>query len=404
MRTDIYNEVERYKIMDIKPNFSEIARRMNCDRRTVANYYKGNTSNTRKATEKKSLLDDYKAIVEEKVDNCSASAMAIYRFIEKKGYQGKYGLVKKHVRQYKDTQTRKASIRFETMPGYQGQVDWKERKKMVSKHGEIFEINIFLYVLGYSRIKYLELTFDRQQTTLFKCLLNAFVYSGGMPKQVLFDNMKTVVDQSRTHMSSVVLNKRFRHFASDVGFEPMACMPYRPQTKGKVEALAKLTNRLDVYNYEFEDEKELSQIVVMINHDLNNEVSQAVGQKPIDRLKKEKEYLMSLPSDQIIETYTSLQKTYSVSKESMITYKGNKYSVPTYYIGKKLKVKVKDSLLEIFYETELIATHKTSERFLNYKKPHVIEILKTDAFRYKDDSEIEDFVENNLKSFDMLIT
>jgi len=390
--------------MDIKPNFSEIARRMNCDRRTVASYYNETTTANRKPAEKKSLLDDYKAIIEEKVDSCSASAMAIYRFIEKKGYQGKYGLVKLHVRQYKKLQTKKATIRFETMPGYQGQVDWKESKKMISKHGEIFEINIFLYVLGYSRLKYLELTFDRQQVTLFKCLCNAFYYSGGMPKQVLFDNMKTVVDQSRTHMSSVVLNKRFRHFAKDVGFEPMACMPYRPQTKGKVEALAKLTNRLDVYNYEFEDEEDLKRIVNMVNIDLNHEVSQATNERPIDRLDKEKEYLVSLPSDQIIETYTSLQKTYSVSKESMITYKGNKYSVPTYYIGKKVKVKINDALLMIYYNAELIATHKASDRFLNYKKPHVIEILKTDAFRYKDDTEIEDFVENNLKNFDMLIT
>lgn len=404
MRLDILHEIERYKIMDIKPNYSEIARRLECDRRTVADYFNGKTLTVRKSSETKSILDDYKAIIEDKVDSCSASAMAIFKFIEKKGYPGKYGLVKRYVRQYKDIQTKKATIRFETMPGYQGQVDWKEQKKMISKYGEIFEINIFLYLLGYSRIKYLELTFDRQQTTLFKCLCNGFSYAGGIPKQVLFDNMKTVVDQSRTHASSVVLNQRFRHFAKDMGFEAMACMPYRPQTKGKVESLAKLTSRLDVYNYEFEDEKDLKRIVNMLNTDLNLEVSQATGERPIDRFDKEKEYLRSLPSDQIIETYTSLQKIYSVSKESMITYKGNKYSVPTYYIDKKVKVKDKNDFLEIYFDSELIAEHKTSERFLNYKKHHVIEILKTDAFRYKDDTEIDDFVENNLKNFDMLIT
>lgn len=404
MRTDLLNEIERHKIMNIKPNFSEIARRMDCDRRTVANYYYGNTGPTRKAAIKKSILDDYKATIESKLDNCSASAMAIYRYIEKEGYTGKYGLVKKYVREYKNIQTKKATIRFETLPGFQGQVDWKERKKMISKHGEIFEINIFLYILGYSRMKYLELTFDKKQTTLFKCLCNAFTYTEGIPKQVLFDNMKTVVDQSRTHMTSVVLNKKFMHFSKDLSFESIACMPYRPQTKGKVEALAKLTNRLDVYNYEFEDENDLKNIITMLNYDLNHEVSQAINQRPIDRLNKEKEYLSSLPSDHIIETYTSLQKTYSVSKESMITYKGNKYSVPTYYIGKKVKLKVNNNFLEIYFDSEIIARHQTSDRLLNYKKSHVIEILKTDAFKYKDDYEIEDYVENNLKNFDMLIT
>lgn len=404
MRTDILTEIERHKVMNIKPNYSEIARRMDCDRRTVANYFNGVTKPKRKQSIKKSILDDFIPTVEEKVDSCSASAMSIYKFIEKKGYKGKYGLVKNYVRSYRNKQIQKATLRFETLPGLQGQVDWKEKKKMISKHGEVFEINIFLYVLGYSRIKYLELTFDKKQQTLFKCLCNAFDYTSGVPKQILFDNMRTVVDQSRTHMSSVVLNPKFKYFAKDVGFEALACMPYRPQTKGKVEALAKLTNRLDVYNYEFEDACDLKSIIKQLNYDLNHEVSQAINEKPVNRLDKEKEYLNPIPSNQIIETYTSLQKIYSVSKESMITYKGNKYSVPTHYIGKKVKLKAHNDFLEIYFDTDIIAKHKISKSYLNYKKNHVIEILQSDAFKYREYDEIDDFVKNNLKNFDMLIT
>lgn len=404
MRTDILSEIERHKIMDIKPNYSELARKMNCDRRTVANYYSRTTSSSNKQQKKKSILSDYIPTIEDKIDNCSASAMSIFKYIQKKGYIGGYGLVKKHVREYRNNKMKKATMRFETHPGLQAQVDWKESKTMISKHGVIFEINIFLYVLGYSRVKYLELTFDRKQATLFKCLCNAFNYTSGVPKQILFDNMKTVVDQSRSHMASVVLNTKFEYFAKDIGFDALACMPYRPQTKGKVEALAKLTNRLDVYNYEFNDENDLISIVRELNYDLNHEVSQAINDKPINRLEKEKEHLNPIPDDQIIETYTSLQKTYSVSKESMITYKGNKYSVPTYYIGKVVQLKVKNDLLQIFFDTDMIAQHYITKDYLNYKKEHVIEILKSDAFKYRAYDEIDDFVENNLKNLDMLIT
>lgn len=404
MRTDIITEIERLKCMDIKPNFSEVARRHNCDRRTVSNYYNGITGATKKTVKKESVLTKYIPIIEEKVDTCSASAMSIYKYIQTKGYSGKYGLVKNYVRSYKNNQIKKATMRFETLPGFQGQVDWKERKRMISKHGEIFEFNLFLYVLGYSRIKYLELTFDKKQSTLFKCINNAFEYTGGIPKQILFDNMRTVVNQSRTHLSSVVLNSKFEYFAKDFGFEPVACMPYRPQTKGKVESLAKLTNRLDVYNNEFEDEQELINIVKQLNFDLNNETSQAINEKPINRLEKEKEHLRPFPNNQVIETYISLEKTYSVSKESMITYKGNKYSVPTHYIGKKVKIKVNTSNLQIYFGTDIIATHEISENFLNYKKNHVIEILQSDALKYRDYNEIESFVEDNLKDLDMLIT
>lgn len=58
----------------------------------------------------------------------------------------------------------------------QAQVDWKENLKMVSKNGEIFEVNIFLMVLGYSRMKFVKLTSDKTQKTLFNCMNEAFKY------------------------------------------------------------------------------------------------------------------------------------------------------------------------------------------------------------------------------------
>ncbi|MDM5143914.1 hypothetical protein ICE98_00987 [Lactococcus lactis] len=67
----------------------------------------------------------------------------------------------------------KATIRIETTPGLSAQVDWKENLKLISRNGEVFTINIFLYILGYSRMKYLQLTVDRLQPTLFECLNHA---------------------------------------------------------------------------------------------------------------------------------------------------------------------------------------------------------------------------------------
>ncbi|WP_350344247.1 hypothetical protein PRVXT_000639 [Proteinivorax tanatarense] len=60
----------------------------------------------------------------------------------------------------------------------------------------------------------------------------------------------------------------FKQFSKSYGFFLVTYRPYRPQTKGKVEALAKLTNRLDVYNYEFEDADELKSIVEEVTNDL----------------------------------------------------------------------------------------------------------------------------------------
>lgn len=80
---------------------------------------------------------------------------------------------------------------------------------MTSRLGEVFDINIFLMILGFSRMKYLQLTLDRNQDTLKSALINGFKYYQGIPKEILFDNMKTVVDQSRSNFQEAVINQNF---------------------------------------------------------------------------------------------------------------------------------------------------------------------------------------------------
>ena len=83
----------------------------------------------------------------------------------------------------------------------------------------------------------------------------------GVPQEIWFDNMKTVVDRGKSQFSQAVFNEKFRQFAKDARFNPIACRPFRPQTKGKVEALARTVNLLMVFNYEFENEQDLRRIV-----------------------------------------------------------------------------------------------------------------------------------------------
>ncbi|MFT8352392.1 hypothetical protein [Clostridium saccharoperbutylacetonicum] len=88
--------------------------------------------------------------------------MAVYKFIVKKGYKGKYSTIVAFINKHKNIEIKKATARFETTLGLQAQVDWKENLTIVSKPGEIFKGNIFLMVLGYSRIIYVQLTTDKE--------------------------------------------------------------------------------------------------------------------------------------------------------------------------------------------------------------------------------------------------
>lgn len=398
MRKDIYERMKIMKQGETKPNYAEIARRWNCDYRTVKRYFEQDVVPIRKIT-KPSKLDPYRAIIEAKVDlGCTGSS--IYHFIKKKGYDGKYSILRDYVRSIKVEGEQKATIRFETNPGLQAQVDWKEGMKLINRRGEIFEINIFLMLLGYSRTKYFELTIDKNQETLMMAMINGFRYFQGVPKEIIFDNMKTVIDQSRTNYQQAVVNETFYQFSKDMGFEVWPCKAYRPQTKGKVEALAKLMSRLEPYNNEFDTLEELEEIVREVMNDINNDESYATNEKPLTLLKKEKEYLLPLPNQELINNYFTKPIRRIVTKESMITYMNNKYSLEPKYIGKNVNLEVSDTHLKIIYGNEIIATHKLSKRKFNYHQDHMVSILKSDAMKFKKDEEIEVFAKKQLELYD----
>ncbi|UIJ50525.1 IS21 family transposase [Listeria monocytogenes] len=408
MRKGVLEGVLRHIMNEIHPNFAALAKQYNCDYRTVKRYYEaGLTGDLDKLRERKPsvppLLHGFEEIIRDKLElNCSAAS--IFYFLGKKGYKGSYTTIKRYCRKYREEKVQKATIRIETTPGLSAQVDWKENVKMVSRDGEVFYFNIFLYILGYSRMKYLELTFDRTQPTVFQCLVNAFEYCGnGIPQEIWFDNMKTVVDRSKSQFTQTVFNEKFRQFAKDAGFHPIACRPFRPQTKGKVEALARTVERLMVFNYEFTDVQELKQIIYELMQDLNGSVSQAIHNKPTVLLKEELPILAPIHRLELL-SYVSRNKRLlrKVSMESMVQYQNAKYSVPVKYIGKEVTLDIRRDNLFVWYGDKCIRTHPISEKALNYQREDSLEILRSDVFKYLEDEELERFVDDNLHAYDDL--
>ena len=404
MRKDVENELLKYRLEVNLLNKSELARRMNCSRQTINSMLnKQKNFNTKEKRIYHSKLDNFKDLIETKVEKYACSAMSIYLLLKSKyGYSGGYSSVARYVSNFKNEQKVKVTIRFETTPGYQAQVDWKEKLQLVDIHNAPYTVNIFLITLGYSRMKFVKLTFDRTQTTLFDCLTSAFEFFGGITDEILFDNMKTVVDHARSDFSNVVINEKFAQFAKDAGFIVRACRAFRPETKGKVEVLAKIMNRLKAFNGEFSTQADLVEIVDDMNISLNKEIVQGINQRPIERFEKEKNTLNPVNID-ILKPYFIRQKEYKVSNESMITYKGKKYSVPTAYIGKYVTVTEGDSTIYIYYTTNFICSYDTLvDCFLNYKEEHYKEILSKSAYGNKTDKELDAIIKKNLQHLDNL--
>lgn len=208
----------------------------------------------------------------------------------------------------------------------------------------IDNIDLFIRDLGITGKTFCDLfTGSASVADFFK---DAFNFCNGVPEEIWFDNMKTVVDYHNPNNGEVTFNEKFLLFTNEFGYKPIACRPYRPQTKGIIENVAKVMDRLKVYNDELESLDDIIKRIKEFNIELNNEISQATNEKPISLFKKEKEYLKPVINQNILDTYKELQ-TRKVSKESMIEYKGNKYSLPTFYVGKIVEIDIKNNNLYI---------------------------------------------------------
>lgn len=177
MRKDIREGVMVYVINEIKPNYAAMAKQYDCDYRTVKNAFKealDGTPNPKQYKKRLSKLDPFKEVIQDKVKE-QCSAYSIFKFIERKGFSGSYSLLKKYCLEFKQEKVQKATIRVEHSPALSAQVDWKENMRLISNQGEIFEFNIFLYVLLYSKKKFITLTFDRKQDTLSNDLTMLFI-------------------------------------------------------------------------------------------------------------------------------------------------------------------------------------------------------------------------------------
>lgn len=400
MNDTLLTQLRIAKMSNIKPNFSELARISGIDRRTIKKYYDGYSGKPAHHN-KPSYLDNYKNIIINKLQIKGATVKAVYEYLitEVDAEIGTYSNFNKYVKS-KGLQPKKClkgHPHFETPPGRQAQVDWKEDITIHNRNGESFTFQIFTYKLGHSRYCHFVYKLYKTRQDVFDCLIAAFKATGGVPREILFDNMASVVDMTGNKRR---VNPKFYAFAKDFNFKVRLCKPRHPFTKGKVEAANKFMDWILPYEGEFDSEDELIKILDKIKIKVNGSISQATGIAPIILLQKETEHLQPLPKPDIIKSYLSYDRQTTVRKDSMITYMSRKYSVSPEFIGKPVHIKVAGDKLMIYYNTNLIATHSISNKKFNYSKEHYCELLKQSI---SDNDAVTIMAESNLMQMDTFI-
>ena len=351
---------------------TDIAKELGISRPTVRKYLRAKRPPEYSKKRRVPKIEPYMDYIKERITKYNLSGVRILEEIKKKGYTGSYSTLKAYCKVQRKDRAIKAVIRYETDPGKQAQVDFGEFGYVVVD-GERRKLYAFSYILGYSRYRYVEFTVDISTQSLIKLHLNAFRYTGGIPSEILYDNMKQIVLDRKIKASESTFNKAFVQLSEYYGFNIRLCWPYRPQTKGKVERNIGYVRGNFFNGRTFESLQDTNAQCLAWLVEANGKMNATTGKIPAIALKDE----ILVPISNIPEFRYSISDTRKVSRECYVHYNSNRYSVPWKYAGRNCIVteqngKVRISIDDVIIEHEILPGSGKISR----KKEHFEGLLK----------------------------
>jgi hypothetical protein len=264
-----------------------------------------------------------------------------------------------------------ATIRFETGPGEQAQVDYGQLWVWLGTQVE--KVHLFVFTLGYSRRLYARGYRNERLATLLDGHERAFRWFGGVTLNCLYDNPRNLV--LGRHENKVLWHPQFEDFARYYGFTPRACQPYRARTKGKVENGVKYVKRNALAGRRFTSWEELNNWLEHWSVEVADvRIHGTTYERPTDRFAREQlTPLGRRPSYR----YERVQ-TRQVANDALVSVGAARYSVPVEYVGKNVSVEERAAYYEIFHHGRLIARHlKVARHSVVMDPTHYAGLLRT---------------------------
>lgn len=341
MEGNVMGELNMHRAAGTKPNFSDIARRHGLDRHTVARYWREGEELEDRRSDRESAFARVREVVE---------AKAVLPGMTRKGVREMllhlhndpplpgYGAFTARCRRQGivfGAPSPEAHPRFETPPGRQLHLDWKEDVRLADSEGEVLEFNVWTGTLGYSRKHRFIPTRSRTTDDLLSCLLDAFATFGGIPEEALTDNMSALVTFSGGRRRRV---ERAWRFAEEAGFRLALCRPGSPETKGKDESANRFLSRLRAYEGEFTGWEGLLGCVARIERRSNEEPNETTGLPPDALFMREREALRPVGNVRLLRGMVGDVSVQTVPATMLVRAAGRLWSVPRRCMGRRVAV------------------------------------------------------------------
>ena len=226
----------------------------------------------------------------------------------------------------------KATVRFETPPGRQLQVDFGKLRVPIAD--ERVRVYLFVATLGYSRRCYVATSRHERQSSWFRGLEGAFHHFGGVTREVLIDNPRPLVVNHDMSTREVEFNHRFLAFAAYWGFRPRACAPYRARTKGKDERGVGYVKGNAIAGHRFESWAGMDAHLGWWQREIADRRRHGTtGEVPLERFAREAKSLRPCAGRPPFGQLRDLTRT--VHADCAVVVDTNAYSVPWRLIGER---------------------------------------------------------------------
>ena len=257
----------------------------------------------------------------------------ILKELQKRGYDGSQMAFYRFLKKIKTEEGRtKACIRYETLPGEQGQFDWSPYTVPIG--GCLIRVVVFRFILSFSRKRCHYASLNGSQASAFEGIEHGLWKFGGAPKELVVDNDHAFVINARP--AHFQWNPRFLELCGHYSMRPIACRVGNPKAKGKVERPFRDLEEQFIKGGSFDSFEHFCQELERFDEEVNSRIHQTTQERPIDRFEQEKEHLTPLPSGRFVSTREQLRH---VNFDGVLSFGGSRYTVPSEYAGKDVWVR-----------------------------------------------------------------